>query len=163
MYSLTRHDPLAAGSKACWASSSVPKPRPSRCAWTSARPRMPTSSTPSFPASRKDQIEVEIEGNEVSIAARVGDKREPREGREVAARRALPGPHARRFALPQDLDESRADAKFTDGVLELTLPNEGARRRPKDRDPVSQAQDKSTRCEGPRGKVRRGPFPLALE
>ena len=35
-------------------------------------------------------------------------------------------PYIRRFALPQDLDESKAVAKFTDGVLELTLPKKAA-------------------------------------
>jgi hypothetical protein len=32
------------------------------------------------------------------------------------------GKTARRFALPQELDETRANAKFADGVLNLTLP-----------------------------------------
>jgi HSP20 family protein len=75
-----------------------------------------------LPGVKKDQIEVEIEGNEVSIAARVGDKREPREGEKWLRVERFQGRTARRFALPQDLDESRADARLTDGVLELTLP-----------------------------------------
>ena len=32
------------------------------------------------------------------------------------------GKAERRFALPVELDETRADARFNDGVLELILP-----------------------------------------
>ena len=32
------------------------------------------------------------------------------------------GKAERRFALPVELDEARADARFNDGVLELVLP-----------------------------------------
>ena len=30
-------------------------------------------------------------------------------------------PH-RRFALPHEIDEAKANAKFADGILQLTLP-----------------------------------------
>jgi HSP20 family protein len=33
---------------------------------------------------------------------------------------------SRSFTLPQELDEAKAEAKFRDGVLELTLPKKGA-------------------------------------
>jgi len=33
---------------------------------------------------------------------------------------------ASRFALPQEVDEAKADAKFDNGVLELTLPKKAA-------------------------------------
>ncbi|MDQ5848094.1 MAG: Hsp20/alpha crystallin family protein, partial [Pseudomonadota bacterium] len=33
---------------------------------------------------------------------------------------------SRSFTLPQEVDESKTEAKFRDGVLELTLPKKGA-------------------------------------
>ena len=75
-----------------------------------------------LPGVKKDGIEVEIEGNEVSIAAEIGTRREEREGEKWLRVERFQGRTARRFALPQEIDESRADAKLADGVLELTLP-----------------------------------------
>jgi len=71
---------------------------------------------------KKDGIEVEIEGNEVCIAAEIGTRREEREGEKWLRVERFHGRTGRRFALPQEIDAARADAKFTDGVLELTLP-----------------------------------------
>ena len=36
------------------------------------------------------------------------------------------GKLSRSFTLPQELDEAKAEAKFRDGVLELTLPKKAA-------------------------------------
>jgi HSP20 family protein len=36
------------------------------------------------------------------------------------------GKVSRSFTLPQEVDESKAEAKFKDGVLELTLPKKAA-------------------------------------
>ncbi len=75
-----------------------------------------------LPGVKKEQVEVEIEGNEVSIAAQVGAGRETREGEKWLRSERFDGKTARRFTLPQEIDEARADARLTDGVLELTLP-----------------------------------------
>ena len=122
MYSLTRHDPLAAGFESLLGEIFRP-------AADVAPLRVDVRETAEayvvhaeLPGVKKDQIEVEIEGNEVSIAAQLGGKREARDGEKWLRVERFQGRTARRFALPQDLDESRADAKFTDGVLELTLP-----------------------------------------
>jgi HSP20 family protein len=78
-----------------------------------------------LPGVRKDQIAVEIEGNEVTISAET--KREPaRESEKFLRVERFFGKTARRFALPQDLDEAKAQARFNDGVLELTLPKKAA-------------------------------------
>jgi HSP20 family protein len=78
-----------------------------------------------LPGVRKDQIAVEIEGNEVTISAET--KRDAaREGEKYLRVERFYGKTARRFALPQELDESKAQARFTDGVLELTLPKKAA-------------------------------------
>lgn len=79
-----------------------------------------------IPGVRKDDIAVEIEGNEVTISAEVRREPEPKEGEKWLRTERFYGKTGRRFALPQDLDEAKAAAKFTDGVLELTLPKKAA-------------------------------------
>ena len=78
-----------------------------------------------IPGVKKEEIAVEIVGNEVTISAET--KREPaKEGEKFLRVERSFGKTARRFALAQDLDETKAVAKFTDGVLELTLPKKAA-------------------------------------
>jgi HSP20 family protein len=74
-----------------------------------------------IPGVRKEDINVEIEGNEVTISAETR-RAAPAEGEKLLRTERFFGKTARRFALPQDLDEGNAAAKFADGVLELTLP-----------------------------------------
>ena len=75
-----------------------------------------------IPGAKKDDIAVEIEGNEVTISAEVKRDNAAKEGEKWLRTERFYGKTGRRFALPQELDEAKAQAKFTDGVLELTLP-----------------------------------------
>jgi HSP20 family protein len=79
-----------------------------------------------IPGVKKEDIAVEIEGNEVTIGAEV--KREPaaKEGERWLRTERFQGKAERRFALPQEIDDAQANAKFADGVLELTLPKKQA-------------------------------------
>ena len=79
-----------------------------------------------LPGVRKEDIAVEIEGNEVTIAAQARRETEQKEGEKWLKSERFFGKTGRRFALPQDLDDAGATAKFTDGVLELTLPKKAA-------------------------------------
>ena len=81
--------------------------------------------TAEVPGLRKEDIQVEIEGNEVTISAETR-REEKKENEKYLRLERTFGKTARRFALPQDLDESKAVAKLTDGVLELTLPKKAA-------------------------------------
>jgi HSP20 family protein len=73
------------------------------------------------PGVKKEDIEVSIDGNLVSIRAEV--KREKEEKGETMLRtERYYGSVARSFTLATDVDEKAASAKYTDGVLELTLP-----------------------------------------
>jgi len=78
-----------------------------------------------LPGVKKDEINVEIEGNEVTISAETR-REDARDGEKFLRLERAFGKTARRFALPQDLDETKAVAKFADGVLELTLPKKAA-------------------------------------
>jgi HSP20 family protein len=75
-----------------------------------------------MPGVKKENINIEIEGNEVTIAAEVKRDMDAKDGEKWLRSERFYGRSARRFALPQELDEARAEAKFADGVLELTLP-----------------------------------------
>jgi HSP20 family protein len=74
-----------------------------------------------IPGVRKEDIEVSIDGNLVTIRAEV--KREKEEKGETMLRsERFYGATARSFTLATEVDEKAATAKYTDGVLELMLP-----------------------------------------
>ena len=75
-----------------------------------------------LPGVKKDGIHVEIEGNEVTISAETQRETEAKDGEKWLRTERYFGKTARRFALPQEIDEGKAAARFNDGVLELSLP-----------------------------------------
>ena len=93
-----------------------------------------------LPGVAKEDIHVTIEGNQVTIAAEVkrgkeykagngdnagsnGDKQS--EQRALRSERFYGAVH-RSFVLPVELDETASEAKFENGVLELTLSKKAA-------------------------------------
>ncbi|MDA0190677.1 MAG: Hsp20/alpha crystallin family protein [Proteobacteria bacterium] len=79
-----------------------------------------------LPGVKKEDIHVHVEGNQVSITAEVKQEKEVREGDRILRSERYFGQVARSFQLAQDIDETQANAKFSDGVLELTLPKKAA-------------------------------------
>lgn len=75
-----------------------------------------------IPGVRKEDIKVRIDGNQVTISAEVKKDKEERKGSRLLRSERQYGFASRSFALGFDVDESHAVAKYTDGVLELTLP-----------------------------------------
>lgn len=75
-----------------------------------------------IPGVKKDDIHVTIEGNQVSISAEVKKEKEEKEGAKVIRSERYFGKVFRSFNLGHDIDDAAAKAKYTDGVLELTLP-----------------------------------------
>ncbi|CAB3798957.1 hypothetical protein LMG28688_04856 [Paraburkholderia caffeinitolerans] len=75
-----------------------------------------------LPGVNKQDIDVKIDGNVVSIHAKVERKTEQKEGERVIRRERYSGAFARSFSLAVDIDESTASAQYQDGVLSLTLP-----------------------------------------
>lgn len=74
------------------------------------------------PGVKKEDIHVAVEGNTVSISAEVKKESEEKEGEKVLKRERYYGKVARSFALANDIDETNASAKYTEGILELVLP-----------------------------------------
>jgi len=79
-----------------------------------------------MPGIKKEDIHVNIDGAMVSIAAERKQEKEVKEGERVLRIERSFGKVSRSFQLGQDIDEAAANAKFTDGVLELTLPKKVA-------------------------------------
>jgi HSP20 family protein len=75
-----------------------------------------------LPGVKKEDIKVNIEGDEVSITAETRLEKETKDGERLLHSERYVGKVARAFRLAQEIDESRASAKYSDGVLELTLP-----------------------------------------
>ena len=82
--------------------------------------------TADLPGVKKEDIQVAIDGAQVTLTAEVKREKEVAEGERVLHTERSYGKVSRSFALPQELDEDRAEAKFRDGVLELTLPKKAA-------------------------------------
>ena len=82
--------------------------------------------TAELPGVKKDDIQVTIDGAEVTLAAEVKREREASQDERVLHTERVFGKASRSFTLPQEVDEAKAEAKFRDGVLELTLPKKAA-------------------------------------
>ena len=79
-----------------------------------------------LPGVKKDDIQVQIDGNQLSISAERRQEKEVKDNERVLRTERYYGQVSRSFQLSQDIDEEHAVAKFTDGVLELTLPKKAA-------------------------------------
>ena len=74
------------------------------------------------PGVNKDDIDVRIEGHRVTLSAEVKkDSEEKKDGRVLRSERHY-GYASRSFTLSSEVDEARSEAKYKDGILELTLP-----------------------------------------
>jgi HSP20 family protein len=79
-----------------------------------------------IPGARKENIDVRIEGNLVTISAEMKKEwEEKKEGRILRSERHY-GQASRSFTLATAVDETKAEAKYENGILELTLPKKSA-------------------------------------
>lgn len=83
-----------------------------------------------IPGVKKEDINVQVDGNTVTISAEVKREKEEKSERTVRQERYF-GSVSRSFTLASPVDERAASAKYADGVLELRLPKKegGAARR----------------------------------
>lgn len=74
-----------------------------------------------IPGVNKDDIDVSVEGNQVTIQAEVKRDETRKSAKEIHSERFV-GRSYRAFTLPQDIDSAKCEAKYDNGVLTLTLP-----------------------------------------
>ena len=79
-----------------------------------------------LPGVKKDEISITISGNQVAVSAEVKHEKDVKNGDTVLRAERYYGKIQRAFALGQEVDEDTAQAKYNDGVLELTLPKRTA-------------------------------------
>ena len=77
-----------------------------------------------IPGVNKEDIHVSVDGGQVSISAETKKEKEVKEGTKVLRSERYYGKVSRSFALAQEVDESKAEAHYKDGVLELRLPKQ---------------------------------------
>jgi HSP20 family protein len=75
-----------------------------------------------LPGVKKEDIQVNIDGDQVSVTAEVRREKDVKEGERLVHSERYYGKLSRAFRLGYEIDEAKAQAKFSDGVLELTLP-----------------------------------------
>ena len=75
-----------------------------------------------IPGVKKEDIKVDIDGNQVSISAEVKSFKEEKKNETVIHSERYEGQVFRSFTLDCAVDQEKAQAKYQDGLLELTLP-----------------------------------------
>jgi HSP20 family protein len=82
-----------------------------------------------LPGVRKEDINVTVDGAQVTLEAEVKREKEASQDERVLHTERVFGKVTRSFTLPQELDEAKVEAKYRDGILELTLPKKAAAQR----------------------------------
>lgn len=77
-----------------------------------------------IPGVKKEDIEVSVDGNRVTISAEVKRETEKKDETEVCQERYY-GKVMRSFTLPTEVDTNKVEAHYDNGVLSLTLPKKG--------------------------------------
>jgi HSP20 family protein len=75
-----------------------------------------------LPGVKKEDIHVIVDGSLVSITAEVKQEKESRDGDHLLRAERYFGKVSRSFHAGQEIDSTKAAARFNDGILELTLP-----------------------------------------
>lgn len=74
------------------------------------------------PGVKKEDIQVDIEDDRVSLKAEVKREKQEKKDEKVVYSERTYGMVSRSFTLPTDVDAKGASAEYKDGVLNLTLP-----------------------------------------
>ena len=78
------------------------------------------------PGVSKEEIQVSLDGNVVTVRAEVKQQDSTGKDEKVLRSERYFGSVSRSFQLPQDIDQTQAKAKDEIGVLTLTLPKKQA-------------------------------------
>jgi HSP20 family protein len=78
--------------------------------------------TAELPGVNKEDIKVAIDGNQVSLSAEVKREKEEKAGEKLLRSERYHGRVARTLVLDESVDQDKSQARYDNGVLELTLP-----------------------------------------
>ena len=79
-----------------------------------------------IPGVKKEDIQVDVNGNMVSIRAEVKQEKEEKKGEKVLHSERYYGMVSRSMQLPADIDTGAVKAEYKDGVLNLVLPKKAS-------------------------------------
>lgn len=98
-----------------------------------AQIRVDVKETPSaytleaeIPGVSKEDIQVNVEGNVVSLRAEIKQFDRQTDGEKLLRSERYFGSVSRSFQMPADIDNSGARARYENGVLQLVLPKRSA-------------------------------------
>jgi HSP20 family protein len=74
------------------------------------------------PGVPKEEIQVSVDGNVVTLRAEVRQRDEQTDGEKVLRSERYFGAVSRSFQLPADIEADQCQAKYDNGVLTLNLP-----------------------------------------
>lgn len=80
-----------------------------------------------IPGVRKEDIQVDVEGGQVSIRAEVKRESEKKDGEKLLHSERYYGMVSRSMSLPSEVDTQGSKAEYKEGVLSLVLPKKAAK------------------------------------
>ena len=75
-----------------------------------------------LPGVKKEDVKVSIDGQRVTIEGECQQANEQRQGEQVVYSERSTRRYQRSFALPSEVDDTKAEARLENGILMLTLP-----------------------------------------
>mgnify|MGYP001614081035 CR=1 FL=1 len=79
-----------------------------------------------LPGVARDDIKITIDGRQVSVSAQAQNEAGGADGERLIYRERASARYARRFTLPEELDQDASQAKLDNGVLALSLAKKRA-------------------------------------
>jgi HSP20 family protein len=122
---LIRFDPfrdLDRLSQELWGQATGPAAAPARMPMDAVRRGDQVEISFELPGVDPESIDVEVENNVLTVHAERREESERREGDEVLVRERRFGRYSRQISLGDNLDADRLEARYHDGVLQVTVP-----------------------------------------
>lgn len=75
-----------------------------------------------IPGVGKESIKISIDGRQISISVETKKEQQDSKDKKPVRTERYRGEQYRSFTFAQDIDDTKAEARYQDGVLELSLP-----------------------------------------